>query len=280
MAASSDRDDELEQEADGRGRGGDVRARPDRRREDDRRDDDGQQQGGGQRGGERHCRPAGVGAERPDEVVGLHLNCVPLSETPGDRRQAAMQRDPDRRLAHAEARRRLADRAALDGNRRDHRALAGRQHRQRLADLALARPVRLRGGGKRLGDLVDVDVDAPAAPPPRVDQLVAGDRIEPRRHRRIGLPGVAFHVNGQQRFLHDVLRIDAALPGAAPGKAAHQDRGALQEGRVGAVVAGKCRPQQPRKFGFVHAGQLASPLGISPETRLCYVAAQILSKGG
>ena len=42
-------------------------------------------------------------------------------------------------------------------------------------------------------------------------------------------PGVPFQMDGQQRFLHDILRIDTALPGPAPRKAAHEPGGAMKK---------------------------------------------------
>ena len=64
------------------------------------------------------------------------------------------------------------------------------------------------GGGfarDRLGEIVDVDENPPAAAAQRIDQLVAGDRKQPRRERRVGVPGMPLQMHRQQNVLHDVL---------------------------------------------------------------------------
>jgi hypothetical protein len=62
-------------------------------------------------------------------------------------------------------------------------------------------------------------------------------------------------MNRQQRFLHDILRIDAALSDPAPRKAADKPGSGMKKAGIGLVVAGKRRPHKPGKFGFVHAVQ-------------------------
>ena len=160
------------------------------------------------------------------------------------------------------------------------RPSAGRAPASQRACRSRARSAAPAPARRRLGDLVDIDFDAPAAPPPRVDQLVAGDRIEPRRHRRIGPPGVAFHVNGQQRFLHDVLRIDAALPGRgagqsrAPGRRRPAGRPCRRFRRrqvpPAAAAQVRLRPcRQPASSRFrLTAGFVTSPAQILSKRRL------------
>ena len=94
--------------------------------------------------------------------------------------------------------------------RRNDRLLARRQRRQRPVDLAVAGAV-LGLGRRRVEIAVGRHLDAAADPPERVDQLEAGDGIEPRADRRVGAPGVPLQVNRQQGFLHDILRIETAM---------------------------------------------------------------------
>ena len=55
------------------------------------------------------------------------------------------------------------------------------------------------------GKIVDVDEHPAAATAQRIDQLVARDREQPRRERRIGVPGMPLQMYRQQNILHDVL---------------------------------------------------------------------------
>ena len=55
------------------------------------------------------------------------------------------------------------------------------------------------------GEIVDVDEHPAAAAAQRIDQLVARDREQPRRERRIGVPGMPLQMHRQQNILHDVL---------------------------------------------------------------------------
>src|ERR671919_6177 len=101
----------------------------------------------------------------------------------GDRRQAPMEGYPHRRLGHAEALGRLADRQAIDRNRRNDGALAGRKRLQGATDLPVADGFRF-GLSEGLRDLADLDLHPAPAMAKGVDQLVACNRVQPRRDRR------------------------------------------------------------------------------------------------
>jgi len=77
-----------------------------------------------------------------------------------------------------------------------------------------ARRHGLRSGLTRdgFGEIVDVDEHPPAASAQRVDQLVAGDREQPWRERRVRVPGMPLQMHRQQNVLHDVLGLIGRLP--------------------------------------------------------------------
>ena len=124
-----------------------------------------------------------------------------------------MQRHPHRALAHGEFGGRIPDRSAIDRNRLQNLALAGRQRLQLGCDLG--RRSGLGGGLPRndLGKIVDIDENPAAAAAQRIDQLVAGDRKQPRRERRVGVPGMPFQMHRQQNVLHDILGLIDRLTG-------------------------------------------------------------------
>ena len=61
---------------------------------------------------------------------------------------------------------------------------------------------------------------------------------------------MALQVDREQRFLHDILRIDPALHDLSPGKAAHQAGRLPEEIGIGLFVAGDSGAQKPGKFDF------------------------------
>ena len=58
----------------------------------------------------------------------------------------------------------------------------------------------------------------PAAPAQIVDQLVAGDGVEPRAERLALVPGAALQMQSQQRLLHHVLCLLLAKAEQAPNR--------------------------------------------------------------
>src|ERR671919_215831 len=188
----------------------------------------------------------------------------------GDRRQAAMECYPHRRLGHAEALGRLADRQSIDRNRCDNGALAGRKRLQGATDLPVADDFRF-GLGEGFHDLADLDLRPAPATAKGVDELVACDRVQPRSEGRIVPPCMALHVDRQQGLLHDILRVDAALYDLASGKAAHEAGRPAQEFRIGSLISCKRGAQKPGKFGFVVAVQ-ACLLPIRLRAAFGYVA--------
>ena len=153
-----------------------------------------------------------------------------------------MQRHAHRALAHAELCRRVADAGAFERNRPDDRSLAAIEPIDQPHDLPPAELLLLIGAaiGQRVGQFIDRDLRAAAAPAQRIDELVAGDRRHPRPDQ-IGLPpGMAVQMDGEQRLLHNVLRIasgrgstsvahwpaaPAPTPQAADGRRARLRRG-------------------------------------------------------
>src|SRR5918992_3505489 len=118
----------------------------------------------------------------------------------GDRRQTSMECYPHRRLGHAEALGRLADRQPIDRNRCDNGALAGRKCREGATDLPVADGFRF-GLSDGFRDLADFDLHPAPATAKGVDELVACNRVEPWSDGRIVPPCMALHVNRQQGVL-------------------------------------------------------------------------------
>ncbi len=141
---------------------------------------------------------------------------------------------------------------AFHRDRRDDGALAGSERFKRAPDLALARSLFRLGSG-RVEGFVQLDLQAAADLAEGVDQLEPRDGVEPWLDRQIALPGVAFQVDGKQRFLHDVLWIDAALSGSAPREAANKGGRPAKKFRIGSFVALESGFQQPRELGFLLA---------------------------
>ena len=92
----------------------------------------------------------------------------------------------------------------------------------------------------RLGEIVDVDENPPAAAAQRIDQLVAGDRKQPRRERRVGVPGMPFQMHRQQNVLHDILGLIDRLPGprqTAARRGPQHRRDGLEQTMIRRIVA-------------------------------------------
>ena len=172
-----------------------------------------------------------------------------------------MQGDPDGSFSHGQLARGLADRRPLNRDRAHHVALAGRQAVEVAVHVARRRGRTILLRGQNVGKILDRHIHAAALSTQGVDQLVARDRPDPGTDW-VGLdPGVPLQVNGQQRFLHDILGI--ALGRACAGKPSTrrrpQDRGkGLQLPPVGHRVAGIGRPHQagPFDLALVHARSL------------------------
>src|ERR1700681_87019 len=101
-----------------------------------------------------------------------------------------MQRYPHRTLAHREFRRRILDRGAVDRDRLQNVALSRRQRLELGRNLARWCGLRSRFARNRLGEIVDIDENPATAAAQRIDQLIAGDRKQPWRERRVSVPGM------------------------------------------------------------------------------------------
>ena len=93
-----------------------------------------------------------------------------------------------------------------------------------------------------------------AAPAQEIDQLVARDRVHPRRQRFRRIVGMSLDVDGQHRFLHQIFRLFCAPPNSrelalviGTQTTAQSFEQRAVRGRV-AVQAGK---HQCLEFGFV-----------------------------
>jgi hypothetical protein len=64
---------------------------------------------------------------------------------------------------------------------------------------------------------------------------------------------MAFQMNGKQRFLHNVLRLDTALHDLAPAKAPNQGGSPTQEIRIGSFVSRDRGSHEPCKLGLILA---------------------------
>ncbi|CDX49202.1 hypothetical protein MPL3365_10254 [Mesorhizobium plurifarium] len=224
--------------------------------------------------------PSGIALSRASASSALMRSSVlmSLSSKPfGDRGETAMQRHAHRRLADPELARRLADRMAVDRDRRHHRALRRRQPVERPVDVALTHRFRLRFR-EGFGDLIDLDLDTPSAPAESVDQLEAGNCVDPRQDRRILAPGVSFDVNCQQGFLHDILGVDPALYDLAPDKAANESGNPVQKVGIRPFIARDRSPEQPGELGLVLAGHRVHSPDFRASALVCYVAGEIMSK--
>src|ERR1700723_3007500 len=108
-----------------------------------------------------------------------------------------MKRHPDRDLGHRQALRRRSDRLAVEGDRGHDVALTRRERLQELPRITQRMGVLgLRRSQELLEILERLDL-SPAATAERVYDLVARDRVRPRRERLLGVPGVALEVDRQ-----------------------------------------------------------------------------------
>ena len=189
------------------------------------------------------------GGERVDEVGGLHW--VALRQATASAFSARCKRHPHRHFAHRQPRRGRRDRLAFERDRRDDVALARRELLHHPLDVAAGmRVVALRRGQHRL-EILDRLGPAHAAPPHRVDDLVAGDGVDPRRQPGPAVPGAPLQVDRQQSFLHDILDIRVADPGAGESAARHRpDRPAnlLEQPPIGRLVARQGGAHRRRPF--------------------------------
>jgi hypothetical protein len=86
---------------------------------------------------------------------------------------------------------------------------------------------------------------------------------------------MALDVNRKECFLHDILRVDAALHPSA-GEAAHEAGRMPKEFAIGAFVSRDCGAEQPGEIVFVPTVQADPPPQLRPCTAPCYVAGKIL----
>jgi hypothetical protein len=116
---------------------------------------------------------------------------------------------------------------------------------------------------ERLGEIVDVDENPPAAAAQRINQLVAGDRKQPWREWRVGVPGMSLQMHRQQNVLHDILglidRLTSTRQPAARPSPQHRSHG-LEQTVIGRTIARNGQPHQagPLVFTFAHARSHAS----------------------
>src|SRR5439155_15103168 len=108
------------------------------------------------------------------------------------------------------------------------------------------------------GEIVDVDENSPAAAAQRINQFVAGDRKQPWRERRLGVPGMPLQMHRQQNVLHDVLGLIDRLPcprQTAARRGPEHRRDGLEQTMIRRTVAGNGRQHQagPFVFTFAHA---------------------------
>ena len=93
---------------------------------------------------------------------------------------------------------------------------------------------------QHFGEIVDIDENPPAAAAQRVDQLVAGDRKQPRRKRGADVPGVPLQMDRQQNVLHDVLGLIDRLPcprQTAARRGPEHRRDGLEQAMIRRIVA-------------------------------------------
>jgi hypothetical protein len=135
----------------------------------------------------------------------------------------------------------FADGGAFKANGGDNLLLPVREAIERALNVA-GMGFFLFGGGEGFGEIADVDLDALAAAAVGVDDLVARDGIDPWAERAVGLPGVAFEMNGQQGFLHDILSVDAQARTDLAARLHTDDRGdLLEQSRIAGFIAGQSR---------------------------------------
>src|SRR5690606_30108071 len=162
---------------------------------------------------------SGMGGRRISALSDSMSRSVSMSVAPeigGDRGQAAMQRHSHRALADSEAVCHIGDRMSLDGDRRHDGTLACRQTIERARQFPGTQGL-VCWRSKRMRHVFDVHLGAATMPAARIDELVPRDCKYPRKDRPPRPPRVTLQVNGEQRLLHDVLRVD-------PGSGARQLR--------------------------------------------------------
>src|SRR5690606_27837848 len=123
-------------------------------------------------------------------------------------------------------------------DRRHDGTLAGRQTIERARQFPGTQGL-VCWRSKRMRHVFDVHLGAATMPAARIDELVPRDCKYPRKDRLRRPPRVTLQVNGEQRLLHDVLRVD---PGSgarqlATGRAANDRGHAMQEVAVRCLVA-------------------------------------------
>src|ERR671919_94049 len=119
---------------------------------------------------------AGVRVSAAKALISSFVSISMPPKPTSDRRQAPMEGYPHCRLSHAEALGCLADRQAIDRNRCDNGALAGRKCREGATDLPVADGFRF-GLGDGFRDLADLDLHPAPATAKGVDELVACNRV-------------------------------------------------------------------------------------------------------
>ncbi len=190
-----------------------------------------------------------IGGERIDEIGGLH--CVAL-------RQAAARDFSARCSATRTATSLIESRAAVAAIDWPSSEIAVTISRWRGASFmhdaldvaAHVRVLRFRRGEHRL-EILDRFGAPRAAPPHRVDDLVARDRVDPGRQPGAAVPGVPLQMDRQQSFLHDILDIRVADPHARKRPSRHRaNRPAdlLEQPTIGRLVARQGGAHHRRPF--------------------------------
>lgn len=158
-----------------------------------------------------------------------------------------MKRNANGTLAHAQTHGYVGCAPSLKRNLLDDPTLALGQTRQQPSGVYRYGGVDIDRRFRGVGVVVDVDMVAKSAPAQVIDQLVAGNRAQPRFERLCLFPGVALQMHGQQSLLNDILAIRRTAPcryQAPPNHAPQPSRDMAEKAPIGLVVPLSCQSHQ------------------------------------
>ena len=105
--------------------------------------------------------------------------------------------------------------------------------------------IPLGRGRKNLRVSINIDRDPLATGSECIDDLVAGQGVEPGSQGCILAPGVALQVNGQQNLLQDILAMARIQMTSTRGDDPAQNRrNSIQKAGIGRLVATICGPHE------------------------------------
>ena len=219
-----------------------------------------------------------VGGKRSNELIGFHSHCSrSLAVRLASPRCSATRTAPSLIANFAAVSLIEALSTAIDCS--TSRWRAGSDCSWAATSLAGA----VSGGGlarQRLGEIVDIDENPPAAAAQRIDQLVAGDRKQPGRERRVGVPGMPLQMHRQQNVLHDILGLIDRLP-CPRQTAARRGPQHRRDGLEQAMIRRTRRLKWPTASGRSirpHVRARALPHCNSVDLSICYARKRSITK--